>query len=184
MSPFSCTWIYVYIYIYNKTTLTWISLLRNPLVDPWKTHGDIVWSTFGQGSCCMFKCWVISPSNLPTAISFDRPSVKEVAVCSNVEWSVLQTYSASVVQGLIFIHAPLPPLPSRAVGVDALAGPQGPDPQAVLQAKGNSLHIWQGGRQFLKIKPCYQPTNRNISPAPGSRPGAWSPNERISIRNV
>ena len=68
-----------------------------------------------------------------------------------------------------------------------MASSYGPDPQAELQAKGNSLHIWEGGRAILKNKallPGVGPTNRNISPTPGSRPGAWTPNERISISIV
>ena len=78
---------------------------------------------------------------------------------------------------------PVLKLPLRA----GIAFVPGADPQAALQAKGNSLHIWEGGKAILKIRallPGVGPTNRNISPTPGSRPGAWTPNERISIRIV
>ena len=53
-------------------------------------------------------------------------------------------------------------------------------------SEGGTRPYLGGGRAILKNKallPGVGPTNRNISPTPGSRPGAWTPNERISIRN-
>ena len=42
----------------------------------------------------------------------------------------------------------------------------------------------EGNLKNKALLPGVGPTNRNISPTPGSRPGAWTPNERISIRIV
>ena len=81
-----------------------------------------------------------------------------------------------------------PPTKVRALGVGTLAGPNSLAPRPNYRPRG-TLYISgrEGGRAILKNKallPGVGPTNRNISPTTGSRPGAWTPNERISIRIV
>ena len=90
-----------------------------------------------------------------------------------------------MVQGLILMYTS--PHKSQGLRGRHFGWGHGSVPPGRITSQGELFTNLGGGKTIPKDKallPGVAPTNRNISPTPGSRPGAWTPNERISIRIV